>query len=192
MKNIRNYHPKKYDESNYEEIEKDIYKTLHETTESLKSVEDEEKKKFLKSLDGWKLDEAKKKYYIEYNGQRYYKFSEEYANRGGIFANILDKIFEETSPEPIYVTSLVFEQEPAFGENDPSSSMISQYPLEDVLDKFFCYISDFYDNENKEDKENAYQEFASKDIDNIRQLRTIIGKHVYNKEEDDRVKLIIE
>lgn len=43
-----------------------------------------------------------------------------------------------------FVTSIAFIQEPEYGENNPSDKFISQYPLEDVLDKFECSINDTY------------------------------------------------
>lgn len=52
--------------------------------------------------------------------------------------------------------------------------------------------TDFYKEENEKDLINAYQEFASKEIENIRNLIKITGKHVYNKEENGNIKLIIE
>lgn len=65
-------------------------------------------------------------------------------------------IYVEQDPQEIYVTSLMFEQEPKYGENEPSNKMISQYTLEDVLNKFSCYCSDYYEKENVEDKINSY------------------------------------
>ncbi len=102
----------------------------------------------------------------------------------GIYKTIEDE-------DPLYVTSLSFIQEPEYNEGN-DASYISQYPLEDILDKFYCYISDFYSELNTEDSSKCYQEFASSDIEDIRKLRTIIGKHVYNKEDGEYMKLIIE
>jgi hypothetical protein len=67
------------------------------------------------------------------------------------------------------------------GEEDGSPSYISQTPLEDLLDKFLVYVTDFYEELNEESEVTCYQEFASTDIEDIRKLRTIIGKHVYAK-----------
>ena len=70
------------------------------------------------------------------------------------------------------------------------------YPLEDILDRFNVHISDFYDSENKCAKVNCRLEFASRKIENIRNLKSIIGKRVYNKvvtkNGDDFVELVIE
>ena len=97
--------------------------------------------------------------------------------------------------ETLYVTSLSFEQEPEY-EEGTSAEAISQYPLEDLLDEFYCHISDFYEKWNVSDSNTCYLEFAAMDIEDIRNLRGIIGKHVYNKEyeEDGKtyVKLVIE
>lgn len=92
-----------------------------------------------------------------------------------------------------FVTSLSFEQEPELEEGN-SPLEISQYPLEDILDEFYVYVSDFYDDLNENSATKCYQEFASGDIEDIKKLRTIIGKHVYNKvkDEDECVELIIE
>lgn len=79
----------------------------------------------------------------------------------------------------VYVTSLVFEQEPGFGENAPDSPYVSQYPLEDILDDFFCWCGDFYDRENEEDKQNSYVEFVCDGIECIRDILSLAGKHVY-------------
>jgi len=143
-----------------------------------------------------------------YNAQKYnnndrYSFIEE-----GIylFKNKYDSIEDgmyvygsmktsEIEPD-YYVTSLSFEQEPENREGT-SPKLISQYPLEDVLDEFLVHISDFYKEENDKSDSLCYQEFASPDIGNIKKLRGIIGKHVYNREyvgDDGRthIKLAVE
>lgn len=101
------------------------------------------------------------------------------------------KILDDWNHKDLYVTSLSFEQEPELEEGE-DASYISQYPLEDILDKYLVYISDFYEDLNKEDSKTCYQEFASSNLDDIKGLREIINKHVYNKEEDGKIKLIIE
>lgn len=97
--------------------------------------------------------------------------------------------------ETLYVTSLSFVQEPEFEEGE-FADVISQYPLEDILDKFYCHISDFYKELNVSASKICYLEFAAMSIDDIKNLRTIIGKHVYNKNVEENgktyVKLIIE
>lgn len=93
--------------------------------------------------------------------------------------------------EGIYVTSLSFVPEEEFGEYDEFGEL-AQYPLGDILEKFYCYISDFCAEEIPDDPNAECREFASEDLEDIRQLRTIIGKHVYNREDGEYVKLVIE
>lgn len=116
------------------------------------------------------------------------------ANRG--YKKIESGIYEyEDEGETIYTTSLSFEQEPEYGEGK-SAADISQYPLEDILDRFCCFISDFYDEINTPGSSLCYQEFASASIEDIRNLRSIIGKHVYNRDLVENgtayVELVIE
>ncbi len=54
------------------------------------------------------------------------------------------------------------------------------------------YNSDDYEKENESDKNHSYVEFASEEIDDIKKLLSIIGKHVYNKLEGEYVYLKIE
>ena len=91
----------------------------------------------------------------------------------------------------LYVTTLSFVQEPDLGEG-PHAGEISQYPLEDILDQFYCHISDFCESLNQSGSPVCYQEFAAPDLEDVRKLRGIIGKHVYNKEIDGYIQLIIE
>lgn len=94
-----------------------------------------------------------------------------------------------------FITSLCFQQEPDHGEG-VTADVISQYPLEDILDYFYVHISDFYKELNTMESQICYLEFASINIECILKLRGIIGKHVYNKSifEDGKefLKLIIE
>lgn len=79
-----------------------------------------------------------------------------------------------------YYVCLCFEQEPEYGEGADSSD-ISQYPLEDILDKFYVSVSDFCETSNSQKNKECKLVFSSNDIDNVRKLKSIIGKHVYNK-----------
>lgn len=94
-----------------------------------------------------------------------------------------------------FVTSLCFQQEPELGEGDKANN-ISQYPLEDLLDEFCVFISDFYKDLNTEKSEICYLEFASLDIADIQKIQRLIGKHVYNKiirkNNKDYIELVIE
>ena len=104
-------------------------------------------------------------------------------------ANIY-KIVDEDDDD-LFVTSLSFLQEPELKEGS-SAADISDYPLEDILDRFYCHVSDFYAELNKVDSQTCYLEFASPELQDVVNLRSIIGKHVYNKEEGERVTLVIE
>ena len=79
----------------------------------------------------------------------------------------------------LYVTSLTFELEPELGDG-PNSRQLAQYPLEDLLDYSKVYISDTYEELNTANSRQCYLEFASEDIKDVRKLRGIISKHVYN------------
>ena len=105
------------------------------------------------------------------------------------YKKIDDGIYE--NKRNIYVTSLSFVQEPQYGEGE-SSKNISQYPLEDILDKYYCYISDFYEDLNSKESKECFLEFASGNLEDIKKLREIIGKHVYNRETTKNGKDIVE
>lgn len=112
------------------------------------------------------------------------------------YRKIEEGIYEyKQEHETLYVTSLSFVQEPEYEEGEFANE-ISQYPLEDILDKFYCHISDFYEELNLPGSKTCYLEFAAMSIEDIRNLRSIIGKHVYNKEYEENgktyVKLVIE
>ena len=119
-----------------------------------------------------------------------------YEKEPGKFKRIEEGIYEcEEDGDIIYVTSLSFVQEPEFEEGEFAGE-ISQYPLEDILDEFYCHISDFYEELNLSDSKTCYLEFGAMDLEDIVSLRGIIGKHVYNAEyeKDGQVyiKLVIE
>ena len=82
--------------------------------------------------------------------------------------------------DDVYVMTLQFQQEPEYDEG-MSSAEISQYPLEDILDRFNVYVSDFYRAENRKATLNCQLEFASRRLESIQKLKTIIGKRIYNK-----------
>ncbi len=193
MKNIRVYTPDIYKGENYIEVKDNIYKTVIEAEEddnglSLEQVTDKELLKELEKLTDWKQSdrEIEDDYLIAYyNEKKYYKDIEDEEN-------IIFKNMYEDREETVYVTSIVFEPEPELNENQPSDKYVSQYPLEDILDKFGCYCGDNYEKENEEDPANSYVEFVSDNIEEIENLLTIIGKHVYNKIDGEYVKLIIE
>ncbi len=198
MKNIRFYEAEKYGTPEYEKIEDMIYKTKEVRSDNVKSLslkqcsDDSLADKLIKSGD-WKQGTGE---LIEgfllltYEGKTYYRDVDNVDTED-------DVVFEDAFPDTdeanmIYVTSIVFEPEPELGENEPTDPYVSQYPLEDILDEFFVYCYDSYDKENETDKVNSYIEFASDDIEDIRKVLSIIGKHVYNQTEGDYDILKIE
>ena len=116
------------------------------------------------------------------------------------YTKIEDGIYKTKDPygsssADCYVTSLTFEQEPDMpGEEGGSPQYITQTPFEDLLDEFFVYVTDFYEDLNATSEITCYQEFGSSDIEDIRKLRTVIGKRVYAKliDDDGYYELVIE
>ncbi len=90
--------------------------------------------------------------------------------------------------EDHYVFALSYELE---DEEDP------QYPLEDILDKFYLHVSDFIDEESYNTSKEVTLELGG-GLDDVKEaIGAIIGKRVYNEEFDDeegvtRVRLVIE
>ena len=112
--------------------------------------------------------------------------------QGAAYSSAADGIYRtQEDGESRYVTSLSFVQEPELGEGENAGD-ISEYPLEDLLDEFGCYISDFYEDLNTEHSRQCYLEFAGDELEDVEKLRTIIGKHVCNKEAGGYEQLIIE
>ncbi len=146
------------------------------------------------------------KHILDYHPSKYTENSLYTLVEGGIFEydNPPDAIIEQpdgvvyryglnttTRLEPKhFVTSLSFEQEPEIGEGS-TPEHISQYPLEDILDKFNVWVSDFYTELNKESKVTCYLEFGSSKLQNMKDLREIIGKHVYNRASDEDARQIV-
>lgn len=197
MKNIRFYEAEKYNTADYEKVEDMIYKTIEERSDNdgnfaLKQCSDTELvSKLLKSED-WVQgtgDFLEDNLILTYEGKRYYRDLE---NVGTADDVVFEDMYDPDEQNVIYVTSIVYEPEPEFEENEPVDSFVSQYPLEDILDQFYVYCYDSYEKENESDKKNSYIEFASDDINDIRNVLSIIGKHVYNKTEGEYVVLKIE
>lgn len=101
------------------------------------------------------------------------------------FQKIEDGIYKTKCPyEPkdrdIFVASLTFEMEPdRYGEEDASPRNLTQVPIEGLLDEFGLFVTDFYDQLNETSETLCYQEFGSFDLEDIRKLRTLIGKRFY-------------
>lgn len=80
----------------------------------------------------------------------------------------------------VYVTSLSFQMEPErYGEEEATPWDIPQLPFEDLLDEYMVFVTDFYEDLNRTSQVTCYQEFGSSSIEEIRELRTIIGKRFY-------------
>lgn len=100
--------------------------------------------------------------------------------------------YKDENGKTYFCTSLTFEQEPKYDEGE-NSKMISQYPLEDILDKFYVHVSDFFDELNNGESNVCYYEFSAAEEKYILNLqKSIIGKHVYNKLKKGYVELIIK
>ena len=99
------------------------------------------------------------------------------------YQKIEEGIYRTKSPygeSEIFVTSLSFEMEPeCYGEEDASPRNLTQVPIEGILDEFFVYVTDFYDQLNEESETLCYQEFGSSSLEDIQKLRTLIGKRFY-------------
>lgn len=99
------------------------------------------------------------------------------------FQKISDGIYKTNSPydsNDIFVTSLTFEMEPeCYGEENVSPSNLTQIPIEGILDEFNLFVTDFYEQLNQSSEIICYQEFGSLDLEDIKNLRTLIGKRFY-------------
>ncbi|WP_172916038.1 hypothetical protein [Capnocytophaga canimorsus] len=57
-----------------------------------------------------------------------------------------------------------------------------QYPLEDILDKYFLYVSDFLDDKSlKGEKHSIIKVILAGELENIQSVKKIIGKRVSNQ-----------
>ena len=105
------------------------------------------------------------------------------------------KTYDSFLNQDAYVTSLSFEQEPEYEEGSDSGN-ISQYPLEDILDKFYVAVEDFYTELNDGSSNVCYLEFTGSSVEDIEKLLQIAGKHVYNgnveKDGKTYITLLIE
>ena len=113
-----------------------------------------------------------------------YKDGEKYQSMGsGIFKDLINKR---------YVVTLHFEL--IIGEEE-----VSYYPLEDILDKYLVNCADHYEQlENGpeimwievEIEDSNDEDFNS--LDKIKKVADLVGKRVYNREDEDGVALVIE
>ncbi len=121
---------------------------------------------------------------------------------GGGFTEIEEGIYKTSDPygihkDDIYVTSLTFEMEnDRYGEEDGSPQYLPQVPIEGLLDEFNVFVTDFYEDLNNASEAVCYQEFGSFDIEDIRKLRTLIGKSFYaepyEKDGEEYYEMVIE
>lgn len=99
------------------------------------------------------------------------------------FQKISDGIYKTKSPydsNDIFITSLTFEMEPeCYGEENASPNNLTQIPIEGILDEFNLFVTDFYEQLNQSSEIICYQEFGSLDLEDIKNLRTLIGKRFY-------------
>lgn len=66
-----------------------------------------------------------------------------------------------------------------YGEEDGTPQDLPQVPIEGLLDEFNLFVTDFYEDLNNASANVCYQEFGSFELENIRKLRTLIGKKFY-------------
>lgn len=114
----------------------------------------------------------------KYENSEHFKLIE-----NGIYEDLKD------SDDTNYRMTITYDLEP---ENDTNN----QYPLDDILDEFYLYVSDFLESENNS-KTTEYKIELAGEFDSLKKCQKIIGKKVYNQEFRDvdgqiRVNLIIE
>ena len=109
--------------------------------------------------------------------------AEKYKNE--IYREIERNIYQKQG-ETFYRTSLSFQQEPSNGEGKYHRH-ISQYPLEDLLDLFSCFVSDFYEKKNFDSKQDCYLEFGSQCLEDVRKVAALAGKHIFYNRGDDLI-----
>lgn len=118
------------------------------------------------------------------------------------YLKVEEGIYRTKSPygnDMIYVTSLSFELEPeCYGEEDASPNNLPQVPIEGILDEFYVFVTDFYEQSNQTSGTVCYQEFGSTDLADIQKLRTLIGKRFYavsyinEKDGEEYYKMVVE
>lgn len=100
------------------------------------------------------------------------------------FKKIEDGIFQNLNgnDKDYFEISLLAELENVDGcEN-------TQYPLEDLLDSFYCHSS--Y-SELTDDGKFSFN-IVGDDIEDIKKIKDIVGKRVYNKVEGQYMEFVIE
>jgi len=87
--------------------------------------------------------------------------------------------------------NITFSCEPEDGED-------SQYPLEDILDKYYINCTGYFEEKNDGNAKLLIFELEGSLLDNeenfenIQRVSEIAGKRVYNKAIDNSIRLVIE
>ncbi len=118
------------------------------------------------------------------------------------FEKVEEGIYQTKDPygivkdKMIYVTSLSFQLEPdQLGEEEGTPQDIPQMICEALLDEYMLFATDFYEEVNRASEVTCYQEFGAMDIEDIRELRQLIGKRFYAVplgEEEEDYEIVIE
>jgi len=125
------------------------------------------------------------------------KYKSLHVDKNGCVWYVYKRGFKSTQIKPAqFVTTLSFEQD----TNEHAKKEIGicpQYPLEDILDKFFVAARSYPGLGYQNGTSVCYVEFFSDDIKDVRNLReSIIGKQVYNKKIKENgstgIELVIE
>ena len=85
--------------------------------------------------------------------------------------------------EPVYCITLYAELED--GED-------TQYPLEDILDKYYVNCTEVMEEKEEADKRIFTFEIEGEDAEAIKTIAGLVGKRVYNYEDGAYIKLGIE
>lgn len=98
-----------------------------------------------------------------------------------------DMVDDEDEPEFVYRIAFSYELEAGEG----------QYPLEDILDEYTLYVSDFLDSEDAQQPGDIVSLELGGDLEDIRKIRELAGKRVFNEDytaEDGQVytRLVVE
>ena len=85
--------------------------------------------------------------------------------------------------EPVYCVSLYAELE----ENEDT-----QYPLEDILDKYYVNCTDVMEEREEDGKRIFIFEVEGESLESIKEIAGLVGKRVFNYEEGAYIKLGVE
>lgn len=88
------------------------------------------------------------------------------------------------STNPVYCVTLYAELE----DNEEDT----QYPLEDILDKYYVNCTDVMEEKEEDGKRIFIFEIEGSDEKSIMTIADFVGKRVYNYEENGYIKLGIE